>query len=80
MLIGSSADSLETNVNTTSAVATTDLSGNQAGCQFLWDSGSYSTLNSCIANTLVFQMDTNSSTASPGNWTQETISWSYDEQ
>lgn len=80
VLAGACADSLETNINTTSGVALTDISGNQTGCQFLWDSGSYATLNSCIANTLVFQMDTNSATASPGNWTQETISWSYDEQ
>jgi hypothetical protein len=80
VLIGSCADSLETNINTTSGVALTDLSGNQTGCTFLWDSGSYATLNSCITNLLVFQMDTNSSTGSPGNWTQETISWSYDEQ
>jgi hypothetical protein len=66
-----------TPVATTSAVAnaafTTYTSSNKA----VWDTTSYS-LTGSVTRYSVFQLVVDA-TANPGNWTQETISYSYDE-
>ena len=55
------------------AAFTTYTSGNKA----TWDSASYSATNA-TTKYAVFQLVVDS-TCGPGNWTQETISYSYDE-
>ena len=79
VLVGTSADAFTTSVSTTSGVATSDMSGFDSGAKVSWDSASYSAVGS-IATLLILQLDTNAATGSPGDWTQETFSWSYDEQ
>jgi hypothetical protein len=54
-------------------VFTTYTSGNKA----VWDATSYSATNA-TTKYVVFQLAVDA-TANPGNWTQETISFSYDE-
>lgn len=48
-----------------------------SGAKGTWDSSSYSTLNH-VTKALLLQLQP-ASNASPGAWTQETISFSYDE-
>jgi len=55
------------------AVFTTYTANNKA----TWDTASYSATNA-TTRFVLFQL-TVDSTANPGNWTQETISYSYDE-
>jgi hypothetical protein len=55
------------------AVFTTYTTNNKA----TWDTASYSATNA-TTKFVVFQLQVDS-TANPGNWTQETISYSYDE-
>jgi len=47
------------------------------GTKATWDTASYSATNA-TTKFVVFQLQVDS-TANPGNWTQETISYSYDE-
>ena len=55
------------------ALFTTYTANNKA----TWDTASYSATNA-TTRFVLFQL-TVDSTANPGNWTQETISYSYDE-
>jgi hypothetical protein len=48
-----------------------------AGNKATWDTASYSATNA-TTKFVLFQLQVDS-TANPGNWTQETISYSYDE-
>lgn len=61
----------------TSSVATTDMTGWTSGAKHQWDSASYTTIGN-TTDFLVMQLDTTVS-ASAGDWTQETINYSYDE-
>lgn len=66
-----------TPTNATSSVASTTFNGFTSGNKATWDSGSYSATNA-TTKYLVFQLQV-ASDASPGNWTQETVNYSYDE-
>jgi hypothetical protein len=66
-----------TPVATVSTIADTDFTGFTAGNKADWDTGSYSATNA-TTEYVVFQLAVDSS-AGPGNWTQETINYSYDE-
>lgn len=66
-----------TPVDTASTVATTDFTTATSGAKATWDSGTYTTTG-LINNFLVLQLQTTASAAA-GNWTQETINYSYDE-
>lgn len=66
-----------TPVATTSTIANTTFTNFTSGNKATWDSASYSATNATTKYT-VFQLQV-ASTASPGNWTQETINYSYDE-
>lgn len=66
-----------TPVATTSVVATTDFTTCTSGAKCQWDAGSYTAQND-TTEYAVFQLQV-ASGASPGNWTQETINYSYDE-
>jgi hypothetical protein len=61
----------------TSTVANANFTGYTSGNKATWDSASYSTTNSTTKAT-VFQLQVGA-TADPGNWTQETVNYSYDE-
>jgi hypothetical protein len=66
-----------TPVSTASSIATTTFTTCTSGAKCTWDTTSYTS----IGNTTkyqVFQLQVGS-TATQGNWTQEVISWSYDE-
>jgi len=65
-----------TPVATASAVATTNFTVCTSGSKFLWSSGSIKGVGT-VSNYLVLQLD--SGTGNVGNWTQETISYSFDE-
>lgn len=60
-----------------SSVATTNITTWTSGAKFTWDAGPYTTTGA-IDDFLVLQMDV-ASTASVGNMTQETFTYSYDE-
>jgi len=60
-----------------SSIANTTFTNFTAGNKGTWDSGSYTATNATTKYT-VFQLQV-ASDAGPGNWTQETISYSYDE-
>jgi hypothetical protein len=66
-----------TPVATTSSVANADFTTATAGNKTTWDSTSYSATGS-FTKYLVFQLVVDA-TAGPGNWTQETVNYSYDE-
>lgn len=66
-----------TPVNVTSSIADDDFTDYTAGNKAAWDTASYSATGS-LTKFLVFQLQVDSD-ASAGNWTQETISYSYDE-
>lgn len=61
----------------TSTVANTNFTGYTSGNKATWDSAAY-TATSATTKYAVFQLVVDS-TCGPGNWTQETISYSYDE-
>ena len=61
----------------TSSVAATDFTGYTASNQATWDTASY-TATDATTRFAVFQLAVDGD-AGPGNWTQETISYSYDE-
>jgi hypothetical protein len=60
-----------------STIASTTFVNFTAGNKGTWDAGSYSATNATTQYS-VFQLQV-ASDAGPGNWTQETISYSYDE-
>lgn len=60
-----------------STVANTTFTNFTSGNKATWDSASYTATNATTRFT-VFQLAV-ASDASPGNWTQETVSYSYDE-
>jgi len=66
-----------TPVSTTSTVAATAFTSYTSSAKATWDTVSYSATGS-VTKYAVFQLAVDS-TAGPGNWTQETISYSYDE-
>ena len=66
-----------TPVATVSTIANTNFNGFTSGNKGTWDTNSYSATNATTQYTL-FQLAVDS-TAGPGNWTQETVSYSYDE-
>lgn len=66
-----------TPVNSVSAIASTNFNNFTSGNKATWDTASYAATNATTKYT-VFQLAVDS-TAGPGNWTQETINYSYDE-
>lgn len=60
-----------------STIANTTFVNFTAGNKITWDTASYSATNA-TTRFVVFQLDV-ASDAGPGNWTQETVSYSYDE-
>lgn len=63
--------------NAASTIAATNFTSYTAGNKATWDTASYSATNA-TTKFAVFQLAVGSD-AAPGNWTQETISYSYDE-
>lgn len=61
----------------TSTVANADFATVTAGAKATWDSSSYSATGA-TTKYLVFQLQVDAD-AGPGNWTQETVNYSYDE-
>jgi len=66
-----------TPVATASSIANTTFTNFTAGNKATWDSASLTATNATTKYS-VFQLQVGA-TASPGNWTQETINYSYDE-
>ena len=66
-----------TPVATTSTVANTTFTNFTAGNKGTWDSASYTATNATTKYT-VFQLQV-AADCGPGNWTTETINYSYDE-
>jgi len=66
-----------TPVTTVSTIANTTFVNFTAGNKLTWDSGSYSA-TAATTKYAVFQLQVDA-TCGPGNWTQETVSCSYDE-
>lgn len=66
-----------TPTNTTSTVATNDWTGYGSGSKFAWHAGQLTGVSS-TTDYLVFQLFVDADAAA-GNWTQETINYSYDE-
>lgn len=66
-----------TPTNATSTIATNDFTTYTSTNKLTWDPGPYTNTND-TTNYLVFQLAVDSD-AGPGNWTQETVSYSYDE-
>ena len=66
-----------TPVATSSTIANANFTTYTSGNKATWDSASYAATNA-TTKYLVFQLVVDA-TAGPGNWTQETISYSYDE-
>lgn len=60
-----------------STIANTTFTNFTSGNKATWDSASYSATNA-TTKFVVFQLQVDA-TAGPGNWTQETVSYSYDE-
>jgi hypothetical protein len=61
----------------TSSIANTTFTNFTSGNKATWDSTSYTATNA-TTKYVVFQLQV-ASDAGPGNWTQETINFSYDE-
>lgn len=66
-----------TPVATTSTIANANFETYTAGNKATWDSASYTATNA-TTKYVVFQLQV-ASDCNPGNWTQETINYSYDE-
>jgi hypothetical protein len=66
-----------TPVNTDSTVATNNWTGYTSTSQFAWHATNMTGVGS-VTDFAVFQLDVDSDAAA-GNWTQETINYSYDE-
>jgi len=76
LFVGTNATGV-TPVNTDSAIATTSWDTATSDSKFSWDTASYAGVGSTTAFA-VFQLDVLTA-ATAGNWTQETINYSYDE-
>lgn len=61
-----------------SSVATNDATSYTSGAQFTWDTNSLTGVGSKSGFFLVIQLDVDND-ALAGNWTQETLTYSYDE-
>jgi len=61
----------------TSTIADTDATTYDSGNKAVWDNDSYTNTND-VTKHLVMQLAVGSD-ASPGNWTQQTVNYSYDE-
>lgn len=80
LAVGTGGATPGTGDSTPSATALTgdaDAYTYTSGSKGTWDSASYSTQNH-VTKALVLQLQPNSSAAA-GNWTQETLNYSYDE-
>lgn len=66
-----------TPTNATSTIANTTFTNFTSGNKATWDSASY-TATGATTKYAVFQLQVGG-TAGPGNWTQQTINFSYDE-
>jgi len=66
-----------TPTNSDSSVATNDWTGYLTGSRFAWHATNLTGVGS-VTDFAVFQLDVNSD-ATPGNWTQETLNYSFDE-
>ena len=66
-----------TPVATTSTVADTTFTNFTSTNKLAWDAAAYTATND-TTDYVVFQLQVDSD-AAPGNWTQETVSYSYDE-
>lgn len=66
-----------TPVTSASTIANTTFTNFTSGNKGTWDSASYSATNA-TTKYAVFQLVVDA-TAGPGNWTQETVNYSYDE-
>lgn len=66
-----------TPVATASTIANTNFNGFTAGNKGTWDTNNYTATNATTRYS-VFQLQVDS-TCGPGNWTQETVNYSYDE-
>jgi hypothetical protein len=66
-----------TPTNATSTIAATAFTGYTSGNKAVWDATSYTDTNA-TTKYVVFQLAIGAD-CGPGNWTQETISYSYDE-
>src|SRR5512141_170286 len=66
-----------TPVATTSSIANANFNSYTSAAKGTWDLGTYSVTNA-TTKFVVFQLQVDS-TAGTGNWTQETINYSYDE-
>lgn len=66
-----------TPVTSASSIANTTFTNFTSGNKAVWDSASLTATNA-TTKFVVFQLQVGA-TASPGNWTQETINYSYDE-
>lgn len=66
-----------TPTNATSTIANTTFTNFTAGAKATWDATSYTDTNA-TTKYAVFQLAVGSD-AGPGNWTQETVNFSYDE-
>lgn len=77
LMFAGAVTSGSTPVTTSSSVATTNFNTCTSGAKCTWDTASYSALNA-TTKYVVFQLQVGGS-ATPGNWTTETVSYSYDE-
>ncbi len=66
-----------TPTNAASSVANTTFTNFTSGNKATWDAATYSATNA-TTKYAVFQLQV-ASDAAPGNWTQETVNYSYDE-
>lgn len=66
-----------TPVDTASTKANANFNNYTAGNKMTWDTNSYSATNA-TTQYAVFQLDVDA-TAGPGNWTQETVNYQFDE-
>lgn len=67
----------DTTPTATSMSGDADAYSYTSGSKGTWDSASYSTINH-VTKAMLLQLQPNGS-ATPGNWTQETLNYSYDE-
>jgi hypothetical protein len=74
---GASPGTGGTTPSATSLSSDADAYSYTSGSKGTWDSASYSTVGH-VTKELILQLQPNSS-ASAGNWTQETLNYSYDE-
>ncbi len=76
LMVGVTADGA-TPVSAASSVATTDFTTYVSGAELTWHAGQLTSVGD-TTDFLVLQLQTTAAAAA-GNWTQETINYSYDE-